>query len=175
MQRSTNPPASMQANHLHRAPFSAGTSSIADPNPPPSPPVSPSPPPSAPAPPFTLAPLTAHTPLATTTSLLASLTAGAHLAEWGKTQELFVKTHGLFTSAPQFKALGGAARPSWKTLADCFKKLVADRKTADRRNSQASGIAEKHGELEQLLDDVIQQVNEKHEGEQAVKNGKIAE
>jgi len=30
----------------------------------------------------------------------------------------------------------------------------------ERRNSLASGIAETHGEKEQLLDDIIQQVDE---------------
>lgn len=103
-----------------------------------------------------------------------SLTTGEKLSAWGKLQEIFVKTHFMFKSAPKFKDLGRAARPSWKTLEDRFKKLVADRKTADRRHAQASGIFKKHGEMEQLLQKIMEQVNEKHEEEWGVMDEKTA-
>eukprot|EP00171_Calliarthron_tuberculosum_P002509 IDg2509t1 len=73
--------------------------------------------------------------------LKACMTAGNHVALWGKTQELFEKT------------------------LDCTA-------AANKKNSLASGISEKHGELETLLDDIIQQINEKLEDERTVREEK---
>ena len=72
--------------------------------------------------------------------LPASLTTGAHVAQWGKSQALFEKVAEVFLSSSQFKASLSnlAVRPTWKSLNDRFKKLVADRMAEDYSNRLAS-------------------------------------
>ena len=53
--------------------------------------------------------------------------------------------------------------PSCGTLADRFKRIFVHRGKAAKRTARASGMAEKHGETEVLLDDLIQETDEKEE------------
>lgn len=71
----------------------------------------------------------------------------------------------MFMDSPSFRSLTVIARPSWKTLAGRFNKLVSDRRAADKGFAAASGIAEIHGEREQLLDDGIAQIDEEDDGD----------
>ena len=89
------------------------------------------------------------------------------MAQWGKSEALFEKVAEVFLLSGQFKASlsNPAVRPTWKSLKDRFKKLVADRRAENYSNRLASGISEVHGERETLLDEIIQQIDDKKEAE----------
>ena len=84
----------------------------------------------------------------------------AHLSPHGEAQGRFEETLSLFLSALPAGALEGICLPTWKTLSDRFKKIVADHKTETRSNATASGIIEIRGEREILLDDIVLSMNE---------------
>lgn len=100
--------------------------------------------------------------------LLKAVTAvDAHLAPHGESQKRFDEALGLFTASLPAAALQGMCQPSWKTLNDRFKKIVADHRIAVKRNGAASGIIEVRGERELLLDDIVLAVDEWEEGRRA--------
>ena len=51
--------------------------------------------------------------------------------------------------------------PKLKTVRDRFNELVKERRVAVKRNIAASGIAEEHEEMEQLLDSIIEEIDNK--------------
>lgn len=95
-----------------------------------------------------------------------------HPAPWGKHQELFAKTFEAFLTSAEFKASGSEAPPSWKTLSDRFRKVIADRKLELSKALASSGTAEVYGERQQLSENMIHEMKEKNESDWEVKERK---
>ena len=87
---------------------------------------------------------------------------GAHLAALGKTEEKFTSVLTTFLATPEFLSRSANVPPfKLKTVRDRFKELVKERRVVVKRKVAASGIAEEHGEMEQLLDSIIEEVDDK--------------
>ena len=100
--------------------------------------------------------------------LLKSVTAvDAHLAAHGQSQKRFEAAVPIFLSSLPSPALEETGIPSWKTLTDRFKKIVAGHRAAVKANVVASGIIEVRGEREILLDDIVLAIDEWEESRRA--------
>ena len=91
----------------------------------------------------------------------------AHLPTWGKTDALYEEVRQLFLKAVPTALFEHSQRPSGKTLADRFKRLIRKRREDVKRTSSASGIIKEHVEQEQLLDDLVLEIDEKKESVRA--------
>jgi len=56
------------------------------------------------------------------------------------------------------EGLLGVCKPGWISLRDRFKKISAERRSANRQNAAASGITEEVGERERVLDSVLDEL-----------------
>ena len=99
--------------------------------------------------------------------LKAVVTADAHLAPHGEAQMRFQDALTHFVAAVPPATFETIQAPSWKTLNDRFKKIVADHREAVKRNEAASGILEVRGEQEMKLDDIFQAVDGNEEARRA--------
>lgn len=87
----------------------------------------------------------------------------AHIVRHGEAQQKFEDVLKQFIiEVPNHHWLT-TTKPTWKSLNDRFKKVVADHRTSRRANEAASGIIEIRGEREELLDDIVLAVDEKEE------------
>lgn len=84
----------------------------------------------------------------------------AHLAQHGKKDEVFGKVCATFLSNLPAATWEHLRKPTVKTLRDKFRTLMADRKSSNAHNENASGIAEDVGPIDQLLDDFLLESNE---------------
>lgn len=88
----------------------------------------------------------------------------AHLAKHGESQHRFEEVLKKFTAQLADNIWVNTTRPTWKSLNDRYKKIIADHRVARRQNESASGIVEIRGEREELLDDIVLAVDEMEEG-----------
>lgn len=58
------------------------------------------------------------------------------------------------TNAP-FTTLSGMTHPTWKTLYEHFKKIVADHRASTQRVESSSGVTEIVREQTELLEDIV--------------------
>ena len=72
----------------------------------------------------------------------------------------------LSTATAPSRCLEVISEPTWKSLHDRFKKVVADRRNKNLKNQAVSGIVEERGEREMLLDDLILAIDEQEEGKE---------
>lgn len=93
-----------------------------------------------------------------------------HVPPHGETQARFEKALPIFVASLPAGALAHIIPPTWKTLNDRFKKVVADHRLAASRNAVASGILEVRGEREVLLDDVVLEIDDVEEKRRAERN-----
>ena len=84
----------------------------------------------------------------------------AHRTPYGKLQEKYEAALALFLSSSPEGCFDTIQGPSYKTLSDRFKKVIADHGLAVRSNAAASGIIEIRGEREVLLDDIVLEMDE---------------
>lgn len=91
----------------------------------------------------------------------------AHLARHGECQNRFQIVLERFISQFSNEVWSATIKPTWKSLNDRYKKVVADHRIARRANEAASGIIEIRGEREELLDDIVLAVDEMEEGRRA--------
>lgn len=87
----------------------------------------------------------------------------AHVPPYGQTQARFEEALAIFIGSVPEEGLLNVFPPTWKTLNDRFKKVVADHRVAVTQNAVASGIIEVRGEREVLLDDIILEMDEAEE------------
>jgi len=92
-----------------------------------------------------------------------------HIPERGRIDELFKKVLNAFLIKIPSHVFEYTHVPSAKTLADRFKREVEKRRKAVEKAKKASGIAEAHGEIEILLDDLIAEIDLKLENRRAEK------
>lgn len=105
--------------------------------------------------------------------LLKSVVANnAHIAEHGQSQKKFEETVATFIASAPPSKMNTVIRPSWKTVYDRFKKLVADHRSEDRTNAGASGIDEEESETSALLYDIVQAMDDTAEARRAERNEK---
>ena len=83
----------------------------------------------------------------------------AHIAKWGRSEGLYEEVREIFLKAIPSALIEHNQRPSSKTLADRFKRLVTKRRDDVKVTTAASGIVEVHGKQEQLLDDLIDEMD----------------
>ncbi|PXF41520.1 hypothetical protein BWQ96_08776 [Gracilariopsis chorda] len=103
--------------------------------------------------------------------LLKAVTASdAHVAPHGKTGKRFEQALKLFLDAAPSSQLVDITRPVPKTLRDRFTTIVEKRRVEVRGTAAASGIVEKRGQREELLDDVILAMDEEQERKNALIN-----
>ncbi|CDF32477.1 unnamed protein product [Chondrus crispus] len=81
-------------------------------------------------------------PMWDTLLLKAVIYTDAHLSPDGEAQGRFEETLTLFQFAFPSGASEGICLPTWKTLRDRFKKIVADHKTESQCNATPSDIIE---------------------------------
>ena len=84
----------------------------------------------------------------------------AHLAGHGETDKSFEKVHSRFISEVPTKLLLTHQEPRVKTLRDKLRTILTARKTKNRANESASGIAEEVSEEDQLLDDFLSKIED---------------
>ena len=72
--------------------------------------------------------------------LKAVISTDAHMAPHSEVQSRFEETLNLYVSSLPPGALRNVYIPSWKTLSDRFKKLLADHRISLAANAVASGI-----------------------------------
>ena len=96
--------------------------------------------------------------------------ADAHIPDRGMAETLYQEVLKTFMKQIPTAVFNHLHKPSGKTLWDRFKRLVSHRRASVKRTAAASGIIERHGEKEQLLDDLIMEVDEKEEAARAEKN-----
>lgn len=91
----------------------------------------------------------------------------AHVAEHGSSQKKFEETLGLFLNNSPKQKLDAVTPPTWKTIYERFKKVVADHRASARKSQAASGVAEDETERTQLLDDILQEMDDSAEQRRA--------
>ena len=96
--------------------------------------------------------------------------ADAHIPDRGMAETLYQEVLKTFMKQFPTADYNHLHKPSGKTLWDRFRRLVSHRRASVRWTPAASGIIEKHGEKEELLDDLIMEVDEKEEAATAGKN-----
>eukprot|EP00171_Calliarthron_tuberculosum_P023558 IDg23558t1 len=95
----------------------------------------------------------------------------AHVAKHGEVETKFEVVLNAFCAHYSFikKHEESVPAPKLRTLRDRFTKLVANRRALNKKNVAASGIEEVHGELEQNLDNIIQEMDDKKQSEAEAK------
>ena len=83
-----------------------------------------------------------------------------HMEPHGEPQKRFEEAFNLFNPSADSDCFDTIAVPTWKTLNDCFKKILSDHRDAVRKNAVASGIISLRGEIETVLNDVMSGVDE---------------
>ncbi|CAN8065886.1 unnamed protein product [Agarophyton chilense] len=89
--------------------------------------------------------------------------AGAHIAEHGQSDRLYQEVHKTFMEHVTYVVFKQMQEPSFKTLVDRFKRVVAQRREYVKVTSRASGITEKYGEKKILVDYPINEMDVKQE------------
>lgn len=95
--------------------------------------------------------------------LRAVCSVDVHLAGRGQSEGLYQKVHERFMDMVPAVVFRHMRKPSCKTLVDRFKRLVGQRREVVKRTARESGIIERYGEKEVLMDDLIQEMDEKEE------------
>lgn len=88
---------------------------------------------------------------------------GAHVAEHGHLDAVFEEVRKTFIQNLPPSTWTTHSKPSVKTLRDKFRYMMRARRTVDRSNAGASGIAEDITETDQVLDDLITEKDEEEE------------
>lgn len=101
--------------------------------------------------------------------------AGAHLASWGQTRSFFGKSLHTFIAAAPPGAFLQHKKPSHKSNLDRFKRVVQERREDVKATANYFGIVELFGEKERLCDDMILEMNETEEREEATKEDRNAQ
>lgn len=102
---------------------------------------------------------------------------GAHVPARGQSDKLFQEVHRLLINAHECKARSvalGMSEPVCRTVRERFQGLVRSRRKVNKKNKDASGIAEPHGEFEKTIDKMIAAMDEKKAEENAEKDAKNA-
>eukprot|EP00171_Calliarthron_tuberculosum_P022180 IDg22180t1 len=87
---------------------------------------------------------------------------GAHLAKHGEREEKYAGLLAMFLASREFlEKSEEVPPPKVLTIRERIKVLVKERRAVNKRNIAATGIAEEYGELEQLLDGIIDNIDEK--------------
>ncbi|PXF43622.1 hypothetical protein BWQ96_06631 [Gracilariopsis chorda] len=103
--------------------------------------------------------------------LLKAVTASdAHVAPHGETGKRFEQALKLFLDAAPSSQLVNITHPVPLTLRDRFTTIVEKRRVEVRGTAAASGIVEKRGQREELLDDVILAMDKEQERKNALIN-----
>lgn len=82
----------------------------------------------------------------------------AHVAERGMSQRKFEETLKVYVGNVRLN--NGVTSPTWRTLYERFKRVVADHCIDTRQLEASSGVAEEVTERTQLLDDIIHEMDE---------------
>lgn len=105
--------------------------------------------------------------------LLKSVIASkAHVAARGTSQRKFEETLDIFISNSPKDRLAVVTAPTWKTIYERFKKIVADHRANTRESKAASGVAEDETERTQLLDDIVEEMDDTAELRRTERNEK---
>lgn len=94
----------------------------------------------------------------------------AHIADHGQSQRKFEDALQMFVNTAPKSKLDERMHPTWKTLYERFKKLLADHRAETRQNTAASGIEENRTEKHVLLDDIVHMVDAHAETKRAERN-----
>lgn len=95
--------------------------------------------------------------------------AGTHTAPWGRKGALFEEAHASFLRTAPRSVVGGKEPPSQKSLEGRSKAVVVKWRKEVKRTAGASRIVEVDGERETVLEDLILEINEHMEQEDADK------
>lgn len=87
----------------------------------------------------------------------------AHIAAQGQNTALFEEKEKIILKAAPPWSLNGVSKAGWQFIRDCFKKISAERHSANKNNAASSGIIEEVGERETLLDDLFSEIDENEE------------
>ncbi len=93
----------------------------------------------------------------------AIMLAEVHNAKTGERREEFNSPYNMFCSSPAetCKIERGMPKPKSTTIQEHYRELVKDRRAANRSSIAVSGVAEEYGELEEVLDNVIREIDKK--------------
>ncbi|CAN8068517.1 unnamed protein product [Agarophyton chilense] len=99
----------------------------------------------------------------------------AHIAAWRQIQAKFEDAPSLFMDATPEEAFSEMQRSSSETFADHFMRITSDKRQKMKENAASSGRLESKGEKEILVDDVLQEIDEKVEREREEKEKRTAQ
>lgn len=84
----------------------------------------------------------------------------AHVSKYGEVEKAFGSVLSMFcASSSVLKAIeGGAPVPKLKTVRESFKSLIKKRRSVNKLNIAASGIAKDSTPLDEMLDSIIDEM-----------------
>lgn len=84
----------------------------------------------------------------------------AHVAECDYLQQRFGKTVNVIISNTHPSELSSIHHPTWKTLYERFKKILADHRASATNGTGSAELGEEVRKRTQLLEDIVLKVNE---------------